>query len=164
MFALEGPLSKSQQGDKKYKKFRNLSFESFKISRPLRRIKSSETVNIEPRRDNLSVAIFLPKTGQMASKQQQPVPRFEEPPHTTRPSGEECGEINCELCKNIAEKSGGEWHFHWLRLLKDFEVSYGELADSDRQVLLKVDGTDNEVRYIRSRLAIMQTQTVSNDM
>ena len=54
-----------------------------------------------------------------------------------------------------------DWCFEWLRHLKDFEVSQ-ELAEKDRQVVLMVKNSDNEVRHIRSRLAVLQTQTVSN--
>jgi hypothetical protein len=85
-------------------------------------------------------------------------PRLDDPPHNTPL----CCENDCDLCKIIEETGSGEWCIHWLRLLKDFEASNAELADSDRQLLLTVDRTDNEVRFIRSRLAIMQTQTVRN--
>ena len=88
---------------------------------------------------------------------QQPIP----PRLACSTCFEPCGELNCEVCKIIGEKVGGDWCFEWLRLLKDFDVSYGELADRDRQVLLTVDHTDYEVRHIRSKLAILQTQTVN---
>jgi hypothetical protein len=73
---------------------------------------------------------------------------------------ETCGEGNCGLCKKIREKADGDWCLEWLRHLKDIEMSQEELAEKDRQVLLIVDRTDYDVRYIRSKLAILQTQTV----
>ena len=73
---------------------------------------------------------------------------------------ETCGEGNCDLCKKIREKADGDWCLEWLRHLKDIEMSQEELAEKDRQVLLIVDRTDYDVRYIRSKVAILQTQTV----
>jgi hypothetical protein len=82
-------------------------------------------------------------------------------------AAETCGLKDCALCetirKTIREQSGGDdWCFEWLRHLKDFEESE-ELAERDRQVLLMVDHTDNEVSHIRSKLAILQTQTVNHE-
>ena len=71
-----------------------------------------------------------------------------------------CDETGCCICKFITEKCESEWCFEWLRHLKDFEASQ-VLAEKDRQVLLMVDHTDYEVKHIRSRLAILQTQTVT---
>jgi hypothetical protein len=75
-----------------------------------------------------------------------------------------CSEKNCVLCQMIDRKAGDDWCFDWLRHLKDFEISHKELAEKDRQVLLSVDHTDYEVRHIRSKLAILQTQTVIHEM
>ena len=69
-----------------------------------------------------------------------------------------CDDEKCKICKIMKEKINGKWCFEWLRCLKDFEASQ-ELAEKDRQVLLRVD-TNYDVRHIRSRLAILQTQTV----
>ena len=66
----------------------------------------------------------------------------------------------CAICALMHEKISQDWCFEWLRHLKDFEASQ-ELADKDRQVVLLVKHSDNEVRHIRSRLASLQTQTVS---
>ncbi len=71
----------------------------------------------------------------------------------------ECSGNYCSICKLIKEKSSGNWCFEWLRHLKDFEASQ-VLVEKDWQVHLMVDHTDNEVQHIRSRLAILQTQTV----
>ncbi len=74
-----------------------------------------------------------------------------------------CGNENgcCTVCAIIEEKiNKRDWCFEWLRHLKDFEASQ-ELAEKDRQVILMVKHSDNEVRHIRSRLASLQTQTVS---
>ena len=73
-----------------------------------------------------------------------------------------CEQSNCTVCAMMDEKIfKRDWCFEWLRHLKDFEVSQ-ELAEKDRQVVLMVKNSDNEVRHIRSRLAVLQTQTVSN--
>ncbi len=73
-----------------------------------------------------------------------------------------CGQLDCVLCTTIEKETEGDWCFEWLRRLKDFEESE-ELAEKDRQVLLMVDHTDYEVSHIRSKLAILQTQTVSDN-
>ncbi len=71
-----------------------------------------------------------------------------------------CDIVDCELCTTINAEANVGWCFEWLRQLKDFEESQ-DLAEKERQVLLMVDHTDNEVRHIRSKLARLQTQTVN---
>jgi hypothetical protein len=72
-----------------------------------------------------------------------------------------CDETNCALCDMMKKRINEyDWCFEWLRHLKDFEASQ-ELAEKDRQVILMVKHSDNEVRHIRSRLAVLQTQTAS---
>ena len=66
----------------------------------------------------------------------------------------------CAVCEAVKRKNERDWCFEWLRQLKDFEKASQFHADRDRQVHLMVDHTDNEARHIRSRLAIMQTETV----
>ncbi len=75
---------------------------------------------------------------------------------------QKCIAKECELCKIIEDQINDDWYFEWLRHLKSFEESE-ELAEKDRQVLLMVDHTDYEVSHIRSKLAILQTQTVNRE-
>jgi hypothetical protein len=76
-------------------------------------------------------------------------------------TGVVCGDGECALCAMMNDKIDLDWCFEWLRHLKDFEASQ-ELAEKDRQVLLMVKQSDNEVRHIRTRLAFLQTQTVDH--
>jgi hypothetical protein len=69
-----------------------------------------------------------------------------------------CDNERCNICKAIREQRS-RWCFEWLRHLKDFEASQ-VIADKDRQLHLMVNQADNKVSHIRSRLAILQTQTV----
>jgi hypothetical protein len=73
-----------------------------------------------------------------------------------------CKVSDCEVCTAIEEKLGSnaDWCFEWLRQLKDFEASE-EVAEKD-QVLQMVDHTDKRADHIRSKLAILQTQTVGH--
>ena len=70
---------------------------------------------------------------------------------------------SCETCKEI-DDTGKDWCFKWLRQLKYYEAGLEtEKAESDRQIHLKVDHTDDKVIDIRYKLAILQTQTVSRE-
>ncbi len=70
----------------------------------------------------------------------------------------------CETCEEIDRTQYENWCYKWLTHLKNYEGCLEtEKAESDRQVQLKVEHTDDKVINIRNKLAILQTQTVSND-
>ena len=63
----------------------------------------------------------------------------------------------CDEIENESNKSC----FTWLRNLADHSACLEtEKAESDRQVRLMIDYTDDQVIDIRSKLAVIQTQTV----
>jgi hypothetical protein len=72
----------------------------------------------------------------------------------------------CEICDEFAElKNLGteteSWCFEWIKQLKDYATCLEtEKAESDRQVRLMVNHTDDSVIDVRYKLAILQTQTV----
>jgi hypothetical protein len=70
----------------------------------------------------------------------------------------------CESCDAIKKTVNENWCFKWLRQLQDYEACLeSEKAESDRQVHLMVDHTDDKVINLRHKLAFLQTQTVSSD-